>query len=115
VVFEEQAQGIPYGLVSAVVYSPVNELVQELHVPLGQPDGDPLPLALVRHVSTRSERFYMRKSYLLGRQIDAKCQPLFEGDSLFARSHGNCNNVFNACNVWFSLATVYLARKRVSR
>lgn len=49
VVLEEEAQGIPYGLVSAVVDSPVNELVQELHIPLGQPDGDPLPLALVRH------------------------------------------------------------------
>ena len=44
---EEEAQGVAYGLVSAVVRAPFNELVQELHVPLGQPDGDPLPLSLL--------------------------------------------------------------------
>lgn len=78
-VFEEQAQGVPDSLVSAVVHAPLDELVQELHVPLGQPDRYPFSLTLLGHVQDARKGFCMRKSYLLGRQIDAKCQPLFEG------------------------------------
>jgi len=49
VVFEEQAQGVPDGLVSAVVHASFGELVQELHVPLGQPDRYPFSLTLFGH------------------------------------------------------------------
>jgi len=48
-VLEEEAKGVAYGLVTTIVGSTFHKLLQELHIPLGQPDRYPLPLTPLIH------------------------------------------------------------------
>lgn len=50
VVLKEETQRVAYCLVSAVVHASLDELVQEPHIPLGQPDGDSFSLTFFGHI-----------------------------------------------------------------